>query len=173
MGGLCSCFELIDEEGEEETAGEVEKGLGIAREGEREGGGYFGSPKEKVLSRELERNLTDMLTLMKGLTQLKVEEREARGRQTMLARKETLGVVEEKKKQGTMSTTVNHHRRRALRFTSQMKMEGWYGMGRSTKDDLEATIRFWRKLRETVVGQKDVDRILQKVAGTAVTTGQN
>ena len=175
VGGLCSCFELIDEEGEGEgeTAGEVEKSLGIAWEGKREGGNYFGCLKEKVLSRKLERNLTNMLILMKGLILLEVEETEARGRQTMLARKETLEIVEEKEKQGTMSTTMNHHRRRALQFASQIKRESWYKMGQSRKDDLEETIRFLQKLRENVKGQKDVDRILQKIAGTAETTGQN
>lgn len=132
MGGLCSCFELIDEEGEGETAGEVEKGLGIAWEGEREDGGYFGNQKEKVLSRELKRNLTNMLTLMKGLIQLEVEERETRGRQTMLARKETLGVVEEKEKHGTMSTTMGDHKCPTLQIASQMKKEGSYEMGRLT-----------------------------------------
>ncbi|CAD6590428.1 MAG: hypothetical protein ASARMPRED_004810 [Alectoria sarmentosa] len=95
-----------DEEGKGETAGEVEKSLGIAWEGKRKGGVYFGCPKEKVLSRKLERNLTYMLTLMKGLILLAVEERVARGRQTMLARKETLEIVEEKEKQGTIRSQI-------------------------------------------------------------------
>lgn len=55
VGGLCSCFELDNEERERERAGEAEKGLGIIWKEEKKNGGYFGSPKEKVLSRELTR----------------------------------------------------------------------------------------------------------------------
>ena len=49
IGCLCSCFELDDEE--REATGEAEKGLGIIWQEEKEDGGYFGSPKEKVLPR--------------------------------------------------------------------------------------------------------------------------
>lgn len=42
--GICSCFEL---DGERE--GETEKGLGIVWQEEKKDGGYFGSPKEKVI----------------------------------------------------------------------------------------------------------------------------
>lgn len=49
VGGLCSCFEMDDEVRERERASETEKGLGIVWQEEKKGGGYFGSPKEKVL----------------------------------------------------------------------------------------------------------------------------
>ena len=48
VGGLCSCLELDDEVRESETVAEAEKGLGTVWQEEREGGGYFGSPKQKV-----------------------------------------------------------------------------------------------------------------------------
>ena len=48
VGGVCSCFEIDDEVREREVASETEKGLGIIWQEEKEGGGYFGSPKEKV-----------------------------------------------------------------------------------------------------------------------------
>lgn len=44
VGGMFSCFEIDDE------VSEREKGLGIVWQEEKEGRGYFGSPKEKVLS---------------------------------------------------------------------------------------------------------------------------
>ena len=47
VGGILSCFEIDDEVRERETAGEAEKGLGIIWQEEKEGGGYFGSPKKK------------------------------------------------------------------------------------------------------------------------------
>ena len=52
LGGLCSYFELEDEvrERERETAAEAGRGSGIGRQEEKEIGGYFGSPKQKVLS---------------------------------------------------------------------------------------------------------------------------
>ncbi len=48
VGGILPCFEIDDEARERETAGEAEKGLGVIWQEEKEGGGYFGSPKEKV-----------------------------------------------------------------------------------------------------------------------------
>ena len=51
VGGVCSCFEIDDEVREREVASETEKGLGIIWQEEKEGGGYFGSPKEKVSRR--------------------------------------------------------------------------------------------------------------------------
>ena len=50
IGGLCSCFELEDEARERETAVEAGRGSGIGRPEEKGIGGYFGSPKQKVLS---------------------------------------------------------------------------------------------------------------------------
>lgn len=51
IGGLRTCFEFDNEEMEREATGEAEKGLGIIWQEEKEDGGYFGSPKEKVLLR--------------------------------------------------------------------------------------------------------------------------
>ncbi|KAL9067003.1 MAG: hypothetical protein Q9161_007176 [Pseudevernia consocians] len=48
--GIFWCFEIDDHVSGRESAGETEKGLGIVWQEEKEGGGYFGSPKEKVLS---------------------------------------------------------------------------------------------------------------------------
>lgn len=67
VGGICSCFELDDEVRERRTAGDAERGLGIVWNQETEARGYFGSPKEKVISLELKRILPDVLTVMKGL----------------------------------------------------------------------------------------------------------
>ena len=78
LGGLCSCFELDDEDREREMAGETEKGLGIVWQEEREGGGYFGSPKEKVLTESSKQSLTHVLTLRKGLIQPEKAESEAK-----------------------------------------------------------------------------------------------
>ena len=67
VGGLCSCFELDDEMRQGRSGSEAEKGLGIVWQKEKVGGGYFGSPKEKVRSMELKRNLTDVLTMTEGV----------------------------------------------------------------------------------------------------------
>ena len=50
ISGLCSCFYLEDEVRERETAAEAGRGSGIGRQEEKGVGGYFGSPKQKVLS---------------------------------------------------------------------------------------------------------------------------
>ena len=50
VGGLCSCFDLEDEVRERETAAEAGRGSGIGRWEEKRVSGYFGSPKQKVLS---------------------------------------------------------------------------------------------------------------------------
>lgn len=47
---------------EREAASETERGLGIVWQEEREGGGYFGSQKEKVI-RELKSSLMRTLNL--------------------------------------------------------------------------------------------------------------
>ena len=50
FGGLCSCFEFENEGRERETAAaEAGRGSGIGRQEEKRVGGYFGSPKQKVL----------------------------------------------------------------------------------------------------------------------------
>ncbi|KAM0797148.1 hypothetical protein BDR22DRAFT_465285 [Usnea florida] len=46
---ICSCFEIDDEERGTGTAGEKEKDSGTVWQGHKKVGGYFGSPKEKVL----------------------------------------------------------------------------------------------------------------------------
>lgn len=141
VGRICSCCEIDDEEGVGERTGEAEKGLGIVWQDEKEGGGYFGSPKEKVLVESLKQSLTTVLTLMKDLTQQEAEEREVQGRRTTLARKEDLRRLDEKDKQGVMSMT-DHGRRDALQFASEMVMEGWYKSGGRGQ---QKTI--WRQLR--------------------------
>ena len=73
--GIFWCFEIDDHMSGRESAGETEKGLGIVWQEEKEGGGYFGSPKEKVLSKGLECDLTNVLTLFQGVIQ-----QEKRGR---------------------------------------------------------------------------------------------
>ena len=113
VGGICSCFELDDEVRERQRESETEKGLGIVWQDEKKGRGYFGSPKEKVVLRDLKRTLTNLLTLMKGVIQHEKEETVARDRCMMLARKEVLGKIEEKEKQGAMSRT-DHNKRRDL-----------------------------------------------------------
>ena len=50
VGGVCSCSELDDEARESQRQSETEKGLGIVWKDEKKVGGYFSSPKEKVLS---------------------------------------------------------------------------------------------------------------------------
>ena len=65
IGGLCSCFDLDDEVRERETAAEAGRGSGIGRQEEKGAGGYFCSPKQKVLSLSQKRNLSNVLTLMK------------------------------------------------------------------------------------------------------------
>ena len=50
FGCLCSCFDLEDEVRERETAAEAGRGSGIGRQEEKGVGGYFRSPKQKVLS---------------------------------------------------------------------------------------------------------------------------
>ena len=62
VGGLCSCFEMDDEERESERSGEIGKGLGSVWHEEKNGGGYFGSPKEKVLILCSKQSLTNVLT---------------------------------------------------------------------------------------------------------------
>lgn len=62
VGGICSCFEMDDGAREREAASETERGLGIVWQEEREGGGYFGSQKEKVI-RELKSSLMRTLNL--------------------------------------------------------------------------------------------------------------
>ena len=47
VGGLCPCFEL-DEDRERERAAEAGKGLGVVWREEKDSGGYFGIPKQKV-----------------------------------------------------------------------------------------------------------------------------
>ena len=49
--GICSCFEIDDEERNRGTTGEREKDLGTVWQEHKKSGGYFGSPKEKVRSR--------------------------------------------------------------------------------------------------------------------------
>ena len=59
VGGVCSCFEL-----ETEVEAEAGRGLGTVRQEEKTVGGYFGSPKQKVLSLELKRDWTIVLTMI-------------------------------------------------------------------------------------------------------------
>ena len=47
--GICSCFEIDDEERGRGASDEREKDLGTVWQEQNRGGGYFGSPKEKVL----------------------------------------------------------------------------------------------------------------------------
>ena len=65
IGGICSCFEIVDEESERGTSGEREKNLGTVRQEHKRGGGYFGSPKEKVLIESSKQCLFNALTLNK------------------------------------------------------------------------------------------------------------
>lgn len=51
LGGLCSCFEMEGEVRQGDAAGDTETGLGIVWQEEKEGGGYFGSSKEKDFDR--------------------------------------------------------------------------------------------------------------------------
>lgn len=50
VGNLFSCFELEDEARERRAAAEAESGLRTIWRDEKKAGGYFGSPKQKVLS---------------------------------------------------------------------------------------------------------------------------
>ena len=49
--GICSCFEIDDEERGRGASGERDKDSGTVWHNPKKGGGYFGSPKEKVRSR--------------------------------------------------------------------------------------------------------------------------
>lgn len=65
IGGICSCFEIVDEESERGTSGEGEKSLGTVRQEHKKAGGYFGSPKEKVLIESSKQCLINALILDK------------------------------------------------------------------------------------------------------------
>ena len=60
---ICSCFEIDDEERGRETSGDREKDLGTVWQEHKKGGGYFGSPKEKVLIESSKRSLINALIL--------------------------------------------------------------------------------------------------------------
>ena len=102
IGGICSCFELDDEERERGASGEMEKGLGTVWQEHKKGGGYFSSPKEKVLMESSKQSLTNALTLNKRSNLTERRETDVESPQPRLARKESLPKVGLGDKQGMM-----------------------------------------------------------------------
>ena len=71
-----------------------------------------------------------------------------------------------------MTSIVDHRKRWTLHFASEMERgDGLVKWGLSGEDELKVNVRTVKRLREKAKGSEYLARTLQKVAGTAITSG--